>query len=456
MIEFTDKTGRLGPSTWEASDYPDGEDDYPVSGISWYEAAAYAEFAGKELPTADHWDSAAGFYWSSVFDYIGSRIYPMSNFNRKGPELVGKNHGMTVFGAFDMAGNVREWNRNETEIGRIISGAGFDDSNYLFTTWSQLPPFDRSPQNGFRCAKYLDRDKVPESAFRKINLGEGRDFSKEVPVSEEIFKIYKNQFLYDKLPLKPVIKERDESAEDWIVEKIEFDAAYDGERMLAYLCLPKNANPPYSAVIFFPGIYAFTEKEFNYRTYTSSMFDFILKSGRAVMFPIYSGTYERKAGQPPMRLSHQYSEWLTRSVKDFSRAIDYLDTRTDIDKTNHAFIGHSMGGRLGGIIPAVEDRLSANIIIVGGFSGKAFPEAEEINYVSRVKIPTLMLNGRFDNQFPYETAVLPFFNLLGTPEKDKKIIIYETDHYVPRSEMIRETLNWLDKYLRPVNHLSEK
>ncbi len=65
IAEFTDKTGRPGPSTWEGGDYPDGQDDYPVSGVSWYEAAAYAGFAGKELPTGDHWDSGVGFYWTS-------------------------------------------------------------------------------------------------------------------------------------------------------------------------------------------------------------------------------------------------------------------------------------------------------------------------------------------------------------------------------------------------------
>ena len=60
MMQFVDQTGRLGPSTWEAGDFPRGEDEYPVGGISWYEAAAYAEFVGKALPTVDHWGLARG------------------------------------------------------------------------------------------------------------------------------------------------------------------------------------------------------------------------------------------------------------------------------------------------------------------------------------------------------------------------------------------------------------
>ena len=51
MAEFVDSTGRPGPATWQGGDYPEGQDDYPVSGVSWYEAAAYAEFAHKSLPT---------------------------------------------------------------------------------------------------------------------------------------------------------------------------------------------------------------------------------------------------------------------------------------------------------------------------------------------------------------------------------------------------------------------
>ena len=59
VTTFTDTTGRPGPATWEAGDYPNGRDDYPVTGVSWYEAAAYAEYAGKALPTIFHWSGAA-------------------------------------------------------------------------------------------------------------------------------------------------------------------------------------------------------------------------------------------------------------------------------------------------------------------------------------------------------------------------------------------------------------
>ena len=52
---FKDKTSWYGPANWVMGDYPTGEDDIPVTGISWFEAAAYANFANKELPTIFHW-----------------------------------------------------------------------------------------------------------------------------------------------------------------------------------------------------------------------------------------------------------------------------------------------------------------------------------------------------------------------------------------------------------------
>jgi len=460
MSGFIDKTGRPGPSTWEAGDFPTGQDDYPVSGLSWYEAAAYAEFAGKVLPTGDHWDSGAGFHVSSMYTYFGVKLYPLSNLNGKGPEPVGKNQGMTSFGAYDMAGNVREWCWNETGIGRIISGAAYDDVSYQYTTWSQLPPFDRSPQNGFRCARYIEKEKIPESAFRRIDFGfPERDYSHEVPVSDDIFNVYKNQFRYDSTALDAVIEERDEEHNNWIVEKITFNAAYENDRMIAYLYLPKNSSPPYQTLVFYPGSYAVTEKDLKSSRNSTWFIDYVLKSGRAVIYPVYFRTYERNDGQTMhwRSQSHQYTEILIRWVKDFSRSIDYLETRPDIDETKIGFYGHSWGGILGGIIPAVEERLKVNILIVGGFGGgRALPEADGINYVSRIKIPTLMLNGKYDTRFPYHTDVMPFFDHLGTPASDKRLCVYDTEHYVSKSDMIKEVLSWLDKYFGPVNYLQNK
>ena len=62
-----------------------------------------------------------------------------------------------------------------------------------------------------------------------------------------------------------------------------------------------------------------------------------------------------------------------------------------------------------------------------------------------------MLNDRYDNIMPVESSQLPMFRLLGTPTQDKKYVVFESGHLgMPRKDFIRETLDWLDKYLGPV------
>jgi dienelactone hydrolase len=449
MTLFIDNTGRPGPFTWEAGDYLDGQDNYPVSGISWYEAAAYAEYAGKSLPTSDHWESAArGSYFHEQTFF--SKIIPISNFDKKGPEPVGKHQGITWCGAYDMAGNVREWCWNETPSGHIIRGGAWNDMSYLYSFLNQTPSFDRSSKNGFRCVQYIEKEKIPESAFQQIENSRERDFTKEKPVNDDIFAIYKNQFLYDSTDLKATIEERINSYEDWTIEKISFNSAYGKERVIAYLFLPKNTSPPFQTLIYWHGLNSIDEKSL-IKTQWEYYFDFILKSGRAVMFPVYKGTFERiDEDEPAVSSGHQYTEFLIKIVKDFRRSVDYLETRSDIDMSKLGFYGASWGGMMGGIVPAVEDRLKVNILITPGLWGGHLPEADEINYVPRVKIPTLMLNGKYDFTFPLDNSVKPFFKLLGTPEKEKRLIIYKTDHYVPKNEMIKEVLKWCDTYLGPV------
>ena len=465
MGEFVDQTGRPGPASWQAGYFPEGQDDYPVSGVSWYEAAAYAEFAGKSLPTGAHWGMARGEYTPMVMwpQLGGYAIFaPFSNFQAKGSVPAGSLQGITSFGACDMAGNVREWCWNETKQGRLIRGGAWSDNSYMFGVLSNLPAGDRSPQNGFRCALYPDSGKIADSAFQKMELGATYDIYQEKPVSDSIFEVYKEQFSYDKTDLNAIVESRDESSEEWVRERVAFDAAYGGERMSGVLFLPTNAKPPYQTVVYFPGIQAVVrasseelETDMEFQVFLS----FVVKNGRAVLYPVYKGTMER--GDPALiRLamgynnnSYQFTEYLIQLIKDFKRCLDYLETREDIDSGKLAFYGMSWGGDMGAYIPAVETRLQASILLAGGFdltNPRPRPEANEVNYVTRVEIPTLMINGRYDSLSGYETSIKPMFDLLGTPDEHKELKLYETDHIPPRKEFIRDILVWLDRYLGPV------
>jgi predicted Ser/Thr protein kinase len=254
MAEFVDVTGRPGPATWQGGDYPEGQDDYPVSGVSWYEAAAYAEFAHKSLPTGNHWGMAQG-YWTPLFKVCGflEVFTPQCNFRRgKGPDRVAGNRAITAYGLFDMGGNVREWCWNETQQGRLIRGGAWDDVPYMFEEWSQVPSFDRSAKNGFRCAIYIDPERIPQSSFAPVKAQEVPDYSKRSLVTDPVFRVYREQFSYDKSDLNARVEWRNETLSEWIQEKISFDAAYENERVFAYLFLPKNTPPPVSDGHLFP------------------------------------------------------------------------------------------------------------------------------------------------------------------------------------------------------------
>jgi pimeloyl-ACP methyl ester carboxylesterase len=122
-----------------------------------------------------------------------------------------------------------------------------------------------------------------------------------------------------------------------------------------------------------------------------------------------------------------------------------------MDASRIAYYGLSWGGAMGGIMPAIEPRIKVNVLYVAGLLfQKALPEVDQINYVTRVEQPTLMLNGELDFFFPEETSQKPMFELLGTPAEHKKRLVFPGGHSVPRTEMIRESLTWLDRYLGPV------
>jgi dienelactone hydrolase len=428
------------------SDYPEGRDDHPVGGISWYEAAAYAEFAGKSLPTIYHWDWAADPWLSSIY-------IPLGNFSDRDTWPIGSSRCVGFYGVHDMAGNVREWCWNENGDWRFLLGGGWNDQAYMFNFAFSQPPMDRSPSNGFRCIKYLGKDDNQEALKASIEAPY-IDFLSKEPISDEVYNIYLDMYSYDKKELRSRTESVDESDKDWIKEKVSFDAAYGGERVPAFLFLPKSGKPPYQAVVYFPGSNVINMRSSDKNESLSiGNFDFIMKSGRALLFPVYKSTYERGDGQGSSipDETNSYKEHVIQWAKDLRRSVDYLESRSDIDADKLAYYGYSWGGRLGGLMTAVERRFKTAILYVAGFRfQKQKPEVDPFHFVSRVRIPVLMLNGRYDSFFPHETAQVPMFKLLGTPEEHKRHLVYDTGHGVPRNQLIKESLEWLDKYLGPV------
>lgn len=203
--EFRDPTGRPGPSTWELGDYPEGRGDYPVTGISWYEAAAYCEFVGKRLPTIYHWNHAAG-------TTLSAHIIPVSNFTGNEVAAVGKFQGLGPYGTFDMAGNVKEWCWNQTENKRFILGGAWNEPDYMFIEADARLPFVRSPNCGFRSMKLLSENELPKIATDPISYI-SPDY-RVSPVSEVEYQIYERLFTYDKTDLKALVENVDESAKN--------------------------------------------------------------------------------------------------------------------------------------------------------------------------------------------------------------------------------------------------
>jgi hypothetical protein len=434
MALFRDRTDRPGPSTWQAGTYPDGEGDYPVAGVSWYEAAAYARFVGQELPTVYHWRRALA---SGALAWV----LPASVLEADEPSPVGQGVGWT--GTYDMLGNVREWCLNSKGEERFILGGGWNDAYHFGYSTLAQSPFDRSAANGFRLAITRDASMAMQRAQQPVRESDDRPLPE--PVTDDVFAAYRSDYEYDPAPLNATI-EATESERYWTRERITFDAAYADERVILDLYLPRSGSSRFQTIVFWPPgaarIVPSAEQ-------LKSHLDFALRNGRAVAYPIYKGMLERRLAVPPSLATIAGRDLTIQQVKDLRRTIDYLETRGDIDAGALAYFGVSFGAWAGALALAVEPRLRLAILNQVGMRRGLNAEIDVANFLPRVNVPVLQLNGQTDTIYPIETSAKPFFELLGTPAEDKRHVITPSGHFAPPPAVIGETLNWLDKYFGP-------
>ena len=442
MSMFVDKTGRPGPSSWEAGLYPEGQANHPVTGISWYEAAAYARYRERQLPTIYHWFNAAG----ALADHRLS-IIEKSNFGGVGTVPVGSLDAISAFGALDMAGNVREWAWNALGEDRLVLGGSWRDPEYFFSDVYTQPPSNRDAANGVRLMLTVGDEDLTQ-AKAPVNWP-SRDYTQERPVSDAVFEAYRSIYRYDQSPLNPSPIVREEvRRKHWIREMTEIDAAYNDERLPIYLYIPLGAEPPYSVVIYHPTTGAIHARKFAQADQLGHL-EALVKDGRVLVQPVYKGTYERSIGLTSTLQdeSSAYREHVIQWSKDLGRTIDYLETRSDMDVNRIGYMGWSWGGSIGPLMTAVENRIKVSIFVCGGLEPyKTQPEVDPFNFLPRVSAPTAVITTQRDPYWSPE-IVQQFFQLVGS---EKELFVSEIKgHCPPRNYVAQVALNWFDRYLGP-------
>ncbi len=445
MARFVDATGRPGPATWEGGAPKPGTEELPVGGVSWYEARAYARFVGKELPTALEWNAAA-------IPEAARWVVPNGHYNADGPVRGGAAGGVSPRGIFDLAGNMREWTVNAREPGtRYILGGGYSDPAYLFGEVYAQPEFDRSAINGIRLVRRMG--ETPDLARALAPIPRiARDAVNARPVDDATFRGLLALYDYDRTPLNSEVTARDSTPADWVREDVTFDLPGANGRMPAVLFLPKRVAPPYQTIVIWPASDVFFLRDT--RRLSMSFVVYVARSGRAVLYPIYEHTYGRgttiPGDVPAPTIEHR--EQMMRWVTEMRRSIDYAFSRADIDTSKLAFVGTSWGARVGGTAIAIEPRIRTAILNVPGINERRVrPEEDPVNFLPRIRIPVLMLSGRYDSVFPYESSQLPFYRLLGSPAGAKKHVLFEGGHFLPRPIWVSESTRWLDEQFGPVS-----
>jgi len=454
---FTDRTGLPGPRGWAGQDHPSDRGPYPVTDVSWFEGAAYCRFLGKTLPTVFQWEKAARNALTTAFEGVmmswgyvgpGEPTSLRANFSGTGPAPVDAyRFGISPFGAYNMAGNVKEWTANPLRDGYGVTGGSWQDPLYLYSDFGSAAPGSSAGNLGFRCAMVRGQASVDEGAFR---IRTDQRTPRYTPVGPVAFQALLSHYRYDRRPLDARIIATSETL-DWVRHEIRY-VALETDTALAYLYLPKQAAPPFQTMLYVPSSGAFlqhTVPEDLERTVGPN-----IKAGRAALAVVFKGMAERSFGpgwEPPQPGSVRFRDLMVLHATEMRRAIDYLETRDDIDIRRLSYVGLSWGAGSRLAFAAVDDRFHAVVLIGGGIDERlqpTLPEAANFNFAPYIRAPKLLLNGRDDEEHRWYTRALPLWNLLREP---KQLVLVEGAGHLPPVEARVPAINrFLDRTLGPV------
>lgn len=230
------------------------------------------------------------------------------------------------------------------------------------------------------------------------------------------------------------------------------------KRVSALLTLPKNVEQPLPCIILMHGL-----GDRKTVDYIEAGNQYLLDAGYAVLRLDISNHGDRFEYDYDFDLTNGYRYWtrelITQTVFDLRRAVDFIQTREELDHQRIGYYGISLGGIIGTIFCSVEERIDVPVIVLAGgnlnlmFGKKALSAdtrdylsiIDPINYVGKIAPrPLLMINAENDDIVPPITSRL----LFKAAKKPKEIIWHPSKHHdLPIEKAYPEGIQWFDRYL---------
>jgi eukaryotic-like serine/threonine-protein kinase len=371
---FVDTTARPGPAGWQLGSFATGSGDLPVGGISWYEAVAYARFKGQVLPTIHHWLRAA---FAPVEGYFPTApaVANSSQFSASGPAAANADRGLGPWGTLNAAGNVREWVWNFAGDEALALGGAWPDYPATYSLAYTTPPMHRSPEYGVRLMHLLADAPLDAELLAPIKLSLDSPLARREPVSDDAFAAMRFQYTATHRTPTSVEIEQIAQTDAWVVDEVQLRFA-NAETFTLYIVRSRDHRGALQPIVYGPaGDAAGSAKPNRAILDQMSVADFVVNGGRALVWPIWAGTYERFESMPTDAdgRAEQQRRVPVAWHHDLVTTLDYLATRNDIDAQRIGYFGFSYGSIF--IAPpllAIEGRLKAAALIDAGVLN-AFP-----------------------------------------------------------------------------------
>ena len=367
VASFTDTTGIQGPASWELGSYLPGEGQLPVRGISYAEARAYAAFRGKQLPGMQHWARAA----LSLAEWkwpLAPAVVATSNLDGSSPRAVASLGANSSHGLSDLVGNVAEWTTTTLAGNPTLIGGAWSDQAWHFNVPTPQSPLARPLTAGFRCMLRTDRSSI----VRQLEIPVPHPLDHEPPqIDERLFNELSQQFEYSagSLNMDAVVERPPVESEQWNYQRVLLPSGDPADPLPLNLYLPKDSAAPLQTLIYLPpadswgaGVKSDDIAIEDYHL------DFVPRSGRALIWPVYWGSQERYQDLHMLNRAQairQMGEQRRRTRDEIGRVLDYI-AASDRFNGKVALLGLSRGVRYAPQVLAFEPRIDTAVFYGAG------------------------------------------------------------------------------------------